>query len=243
MNTNDTTDYKKLLAFILHELRHINAMINESARILRYGTRGKLDVQGIRHHASVVFEQSAVLSSWLAIADMHIDPDRLVKEPKRRICLNDGFLKAIANFRRLAAREHISLVLKGGGKHYVNAHPILDILPYVLMDNAVKYSPSYSTVEISLDEIGAAIRIVTTSHGPCVEDYEMDSLCTVGFRGTNAQKKTKVGSGQGLALVREICSYHDALLKLSSDSNRVYEVNGIPHSEFKVEIEIPSLSQ
>src|SRR5258708_128870 len=147
MHATEETDYKQLLSFIMHDLRHINAMIRDSARLLGIATNlgnvdqdpprqaSRIDVESIRHHASIVLEQAAILSLWLAIADMYIEPERFAKEPMRLISLHEIFYKAIINFKRLAGKKNVKIKLNGQGKFQVNAHPVLEIMPYILLDN------------------------------------------------------------------------------------------------------------
>lgn len=234
MTTQDTTDYKALISFIMHDLREINAMIRDSARLLSISTSGEqIDEQAIRHHASLVVEQAALLSSWLAICDMHIDPDKFAKEPKRRISLHQLFHKAQATFKRIAKSQNVTMVLKGEGKFYVDAHPIMDILPYVLLDNAVKYSPPHGRVAVTLGETLKTVSVQIASMGPKVEENERSSLCIVGFRGDNAKKRIEKGYGNGLGLLKSICDYHNAKLEfIFGDS--VIGLGGIPYAEFSI---------
>jgi len=238
MPATNHTDYKQLLSFIMHDLRHINAMIRDSSRVLSVATRGnRLDDASIRHHAAVVFEQAAVLSSWLAIADMYIDPDRFTKEPMVRVSLHEIFYKACVNFKRLAGKKYIRILLEGKGKFYLTAHPVIDIMPYLLLDNAVKYSPNSSDITVTLDE-NSRLHICVQSMGPRLGDEERSSLCKVGFRGEHAKRRTEVGTGQGLALLKTICDYHGAKLTVTSGPT-ISHVDGIPYGLFTVDIQIP----
>lgn len=239
MHSIENTDYKQLLSFIMHDLRHINAMIRDSSRLVALATRGnRLDEEALRHHAAVVVEQAAALSAWLAIADMYIDPDRFEKEPLQRIPIHEIFYKAIANFKRLAAKKKIKVDLYGRGKFYLDAHPVIDIMPYLLLDNAIKYSPTSGKVEITLDETSSNVSVEIQSMGPRLEEDEHQSLCVVGFRGRHARKQTELGTGQGLALLKTICNYHGGSLDIRSSGPEV-SIGGIPYSLFTVSIRFP----
>jgi signal transduction histidine kinase len=240
MSSTDKTDYKQLLSFIMHDLRQINSMIRDSSRLLSVATRGnRLDEQALRHHAAVVFEQAAVLSSWLAIADMYIDPDRFAKEPLMRVSIYDKFHMAIVNIKRLAAQRNIRLAVQGNGKFYLNAHPVIEIMPYILLDNAIKYSPAFGEITVTLDEDSLKILIGVKSMGPRVEDEERNSLCIAGFRGKHAQQHTELGTGQGLALLKTICDYHGASLTINTGPTAsAITIGGIPYGSFNVEIKI-----
>ncbi len=239
MEPIDSTDYKALLQFLMHDLRRINAMIRDNSHQISKATRGaKIDEPAIRHHASIVFEQSAILSSWLAICDMHIDPARFSKEPKHKASLHGMFFMAQALLKRIADRDHLTVKLIGNGKFNVDAHPVMDIMPYLLLDNAIKYSPASSLIEITLQENFADHHVLVESMGPAIEDKEIVQLGTVGFRGENARRRTEIGTGQGLALLKTICEFHNASVQFSS-AKASFELEGIPYSTFKVEIKIP----
>jgi len=54
----------------------------------------------------------AVLSSWLAIVDMYIDPDRFAKEPTTVVSVHEIFYKASVNFKRLAAKKKLRITCR-----------------------------------------------------------------------------------------------------------------------------------
>lgn len=227
-------DYKELLTFMMHELRLINSMIKDNARLLSVATKGnRIDEQSIRDHVSTIVEQSLALSSWLAIIDFYVDPDRFAKEPRIRVSLHEIFYKVRANFKRIAGNKHIRIDMLGDGKFYTKAHPIIDIIPYILINNALKYSPPNGIIEICFSEGIDAHKVKITSMGPYADENELKKICEIGYRGKYAQEASQIGSGQGLGLLTAICTYHDAKVEVSSNTNKC-DYNGIPYSEFNV---------
>ena len=234
MDFPDKTDYKQLLSFMIHELRTTNRQIKESSRLLSLAIRGnRIDEELIRNHVSTIVEQSSGLSSWLAIADLYIDPDKFSREPHRVFSLHQMFYRSQSNFKRLAESKRIRLHLYGIGKFNIVAHPIIDVVPYILLDNAIKYSPLNGSVDISLNEGAEMITAKVSSHGPFADQEELQRVCEAGYRGKHAQMASQIGNGLGLSLLDAICVHHDIGIEILSEA-ATWEYNGIPYSEFAV---------
>jgi len=111
-------------------------------------------------------------------------------------------------------------------------------MPYILLDNAVKYSLTCGEITVTLVEDSSNVCITVHSLGPRLETSELSLLCTVGFRGKYAKEHSEIGTGQGLALLKTICDSHAATLDISSVSYGT-TVGGIPYGSFTVDISIP----
>jgi two-component system sensor histidine kinase KdpD len=85
-----------------------------------------------------------------------------------------------------------------------------------LLDNALKYSPPTSTIEI--DATGPSpIEIVVRNSGPAIPEHEQGRIFERFFRG--AQARQVPGSGIGLAIVRQIAQAHGGTLTVSSGAD------------------------
>jgi len=71
-----------------------------------------------------------------------------------------------------------------------------------LVDNAIKYSPSGSSIEISVD--GGSVRV--RDHGPGITDKDLPHIFERFYRSINA--RTAPGSGLGLAIVADAVTRH-----------------------------------
>ena len=71
-----------------------------------------------------------------------------------------------------------------------------------LVDNAIKYSPSGSSIEISVD--GGSVRV--RDHGPGITDKDLPHIFDRFYRSINA--RTAPGSGLGLAIVADAVTRH-----------------------------------
>ena len=82
-----------------------------------------------------------------------------------------------------------------------------------LIDNAMKYGPAESTVEISV-AANPATQITVCDHGPGFPKDEMDTLTTRFQRGANASGT--IGSGLGLTIARDVASAHGGKIELKN---------------------------
>ncbi|HWK89813.1 MAG TPA: HAMP domain-containing sensor histidine kinase [Longimicrobium sp.] len=101
-----------------------------------------------------------------------------------------------------------------------------------LLDNAVKYGPHGQTVRVSAALEGAHVRIAVEDEGPGVDAAERERIWEPFRRGERAIGSVAVGSGIGLAVVREIVAWHGGSARVE-DGERgarfVVEVPGWRH--------------
>jgi two-component system sensor histidine kinase KdpD len=82
-----------------------------------------------------------------------------------------------------------------------------------LLDNALKYSPATSTIEI--DATGdAGVQIAVRNSGPAIPEHEQRRVFEPFYRG--AQARQVPGTGMGLAIVRQIAEAHGGALTVAS---------------------------
>lgn len=93
----------------------------------------------------------------------------------------------------------------------------------MLLDNAVKYSPADSKIEISFDEVSTpndqrAIRVSISDEGPGIPPEEMDMIFT-GFSQSSKTKSGAGGIGLSLAICREIIYLHSGEIFAENKAN------------------------
>ena len=86
-----------------------------------------------------------------------------------------------------------------------------------LVDNALKYSPESSPVEISLARRGGLTGISVEDHGPGIHKAEQKTVFRKFVRGEAARSGNVNGTGIGLALVDHIVKAHGGRVELLSE--------------------------
>jgi two-component system sensor histidine kinase KdpD len=86
-----------------------------------------------------------------------------------------------------------------------------------LLDNAVKYSPLTSVIEITAHS-NSTVDVAVRNSGPAIPERELGRLFERFYRGANARQVP--GTGMGLAIVQRIAQVHGGTLIVTSSSER-----------------------
>jgi two-component system sensor histidine kinase KdpD len=88
-----------------------------------------------------------------------------------------------------------------------------------VLDNALKYSPASSEIQITVGREGDGIVISVSNAGPAVPNAEQDLIFAKFYRGRDARGRVP-GTGMGLAIAREIIEAHGGRIWLDSVPGR-----------------------
>ncbi len=121
----------------------------------------------------------------------------------------------------------------------------LELLPQILMDNAVKYAVPGTDITIDVKEDDYRKTIVITNIGPKLTRGEEETIFSLdeNYRGENARKAGFPGQGMGLKMAYLIVSTHkwrDATISVNTlaDTLENTTYNGIPYGLFSLEFSI-----
>ena len=109
-----------------------------------------------------------------------------------------------------------------------NANDSITVLPFLLIDNAIKYSKDNTNIDIKIYSNDGYTKKITISNYPSyVITENVNLFFKRGFRSQNNTSKSS-GSGLGLSIVKQICDYNmiDVKLSLNSDEDglQIFEV-------------------
>jgi len=175
-----------------------------------------------------------MISSRLAYTDIELNPIALESQTPIR----SGIYKKFDKAKRILAEEardcNISLRLNGESRVEIDALPVFELLPFVLLDNGIKYSPPNQTVTVEFEVHSGRQTVTVISMGPAVSREELPKLFDKGFRG--ASTKSLPGQGLGLFLAKSVCDFHGITIRADCQSGVSYQLNGIDYAEFRVEL-------
>lgn len=234
-----TLDYKNILENLMHELASVNSLIKASAEILSKSSKGNIDKQSIVHHSEVILENSFLFSTHLDIVNYQLNPkfiSEVEKFDKRN--LFGKFHKAIISFKRVSKSKQISFSVNGKIDTLIEAKPVIDTLPILILDNAIKYSVKNSVIEIDYWEDNTFVGVQVSNMGPYLKPQEITKIFNRGFRGSEAINTEVPGQGCGLNFVKFICDIHNAKITIDSSQNTCM-IGDISYSEFKLKISFP----
>lgn len=243
-NDNDLNDdiispHEELLYMLMHELRGICHIIKANSEELSKIVSSKQvtnKTNEIQEISGELFDNAYLMSLWLDIADFELDPEFFASQELEPRSLYGKFYKALISFKRLAKKKNIDITLDGDSKTSIDMFPVIDILPYIFLDNALKYSPSSGDISITFNETPMYVLIEINSMGPLVISHEIPKLLEKGFRAKHAENFQ--GSGRGLAMAKFICDLHGAEIKIESKGQPI-ELDDIQYRSFIVNLTFP----
>lgn len=88
-----------------------------------------------------------------------------------------------------------------------------------LLDNAGKYSPADTPIQITAEHRGAEVVTSVADKGPGIDDLEQEMIFEKFYRGSN-QRMIAHGTGMGLAIAKAIVELHGGKIGVTSQIDR-----------------------
>ncbi|MFH1822911.1 MAG: ATP-binding protein [Patescibacteria group bacterium] len=133
---------------------------------------------------------------------------------------------AINNVERKIANNHVKFKLNKPAKVpliYMDQERVL-LLIQNLLDNAVKYTPEYGKIEISLKVRGGYLFVNIKDNGVGIPKSDQEKIFTKFFRGVNVVRMQTEGTGLGLFIAKNIVNKHKGTIDIKSEEGRGTEV-------------------
>ncbi|TXX51024.1 sensor histidine kinase [Vibrio cholerae] len=246
-------DYNELVLESMHELRYFNQRLKNLSEQLSIALHAQkigedrpinmkpAQADQVRVVAEGILNLSQLFTTRLDFIDVELNPDAIEHLAIQQVNIYGKFDKARKMLNSLSREKKVKVHIEADNavRRVIDAYSIIDILPYLLLDNAIKYSPERSDVYVEFTYYPNCTSIEISSSGPFVGSDEIKNLTKKNFRGRNALNLDNcVGRGLGLYFVNYIAELHDITVKYESEKY-TYEVDGIPYSNFKVELSVP----
>jgi two-component system, OmpR family, sensor histidine kinase MprB len=188
---------RQLIADASHELRTPLTSLRTNIQVLRmrFPPQSDDDVRLLDDVVEQIDEMSALISNLVALA--RGDEQRTVTE-------DVDFRELVAEAVERATYHYPEVEFKTDleDSTIVGDRLLLQRAMQNLLDNAAKWSPSGSTVEVSLHGHELAVR----DHGPGIDPKDLPHIFDRFYRATDA--RSRPGSGLGLAIVKQAIEAH-----------------------------------
>jgi signal transduction histidine kinase len=114
-------------------------------------------------------------------------------------------------FTAQAAEKQISLSLQANpGLPMVHVDPQrLEQVVSNLVDNALRYSPQQSAVEITVRHVKDGVEVAVSDHGPGVAEDELPLIFNRFWRSDKSRTRSTGGAGLGLAIAKQLIEAQD----------------------------------
>jgi len=119
-----------------------------------------------------------------------------------------------------SAGTHVEVSGPAGEMHVLADQSALAVALRNLIDNAIKYSPGQSTVQVQWTKDDGRVAISVVDRGPGIPRKEQQAIFRKFMRGRAAADGNVPGTGVGLAMAQEIVRAHGGEIRLASEVGR-----------------------
>ena len=213
----------------IHEVRSINTDIYNAVYHL------KENIQENRYFSDQdsnilrnIEELSKILKTRTDVLDVVSNP-ALLQAARSSIPIYRAFDRVVRSLRPTALSKGVRLNLGGASIGRIDGIALFDVIPYLMIQNAIKYAPKETNAEIIFSENAGRVSAHLSSVGPAVEEGEIDRIFISGFRGQNARRLTSEGAGLGMHLLKTMVELHDGGTVDFFQDSSIRMIGQIPH--------------
>jgi signal transduction histidine kinase len=225
------------LGMLVHDLRALsNSIYNPAKEAQVFIDRG--DIDEARKRIDTVIAAQGILrmrTDALDFSGNAIDPD-----DKSEIAIFRKVDKVQRCFKTMAYNEGKSVTLSGNSYRKIVGQDFFELVPYTIIDNAVKYSPVGYDISVTVSDQSPETILVVKSYGPKIDENERLAIFTRYFRGREAIETKKPGTGIGLNIAAKIVSdVFSGQISFVQHPGYV-EIDGLKYYETDFVVRVPS---
>lgn len=204
---------RRFTADAAHELRTPLAAIKTQAQVALYSVQAPEHQQALRQVVAGVDRATHLVEQLLTLARLDPDSPKVKQLTMTKVDMCELAQNVVADLAPLAMAGSIDLGMSERCNGVVNGSPdLLAVLLRNLVLNAIRYTPSGGTVDVSVEELHDAVRVTVSDSGPGIPLEDRDKVFQRFFR--RLSTNTAPGSGLGLSIVHRVAELHHAGIKL-----------------------------
>lgn len=198
---------KELIANISHDLRTPLTMITGYSEVMR-----DFPDENTPENIQIIIDEVNRLN--MLVTDL-LDISKLesgaVQMCKARFCLTDCIRDIFNRYTKLCEQDGYNIVFESDREVYVEADELrITQVLYNLINNAINYIGEDKTVIVKQSVIQNKVRVDVIDHGLGIESDKLEYIWERYYKVDREHKKTVVGSGLGLSIVKNILDLHKA---------------------------------
>jgi len=232
----------EMLDDTFHELRKLNQQLKPAAErlIIELDYFDGKDPSRIEYYTRQLHATSQLISIRLSTYDLSITSDFSVFDKKGPIAIYKKFDKVSKLLEEQANERHLKIIRKGESFRTCQANDLVELIPYLLLDNAIKYSMCYKNITITFEEGLNSLIVSVRSFSQRPDKKEISHLKERGFRSKHNSQDVG-GKGLGLYLADLICINSDITMDISIGDHISKDFTGQEYSDFVVRLDFSSI--
>ncbi|WP_256348357.1 sensor histidine kinase [Pseudomonas yamanorum] len=226
-----------MLAESIHEIRSVNTALYHASYQLQGMLANSGQTEALARNTTALSE---LISARISLIDALAAESSVLEEKTFPVSIYKKFDKVYKCFIALGKAQKINISMAGNSRLNILGNDHSDLIPLLLIDNACKYSPDGEkiTIEFCDDHVGDYVVCKVISQGPRVVKEEKELIFLRGYRGENAKKSGKSGSGIGLYFLKKLVSESRGSISFSQSPDTVL-VKGFQYARTTFELRFP----
>jgi two-component system, OmpR family, heavy metal sensor histidine kinase CusS len=199
-----------------HELRTPISLIRTEAELALRRSRGEAEYrESLRAILLEAERTTAIVEQLLAIARADSGRESLRLE---KLNLSEVVRQAHESWHQVAEIRNLQFSARMTREVFVIGDAAsLRKLVDLLLDNALKYTPSPGTIELSLEQTSTSAVLALRDSGPGIPEDEQAKIFERFYRVDKARSREQGGAGLGLAIAKWIVTQHRGTIGIKSE--------------------------
>lgn len=226
---------------VLHEIRSsVGVVLHNCEKLIQSSPGADLTekIENADTELRNLFQSISLLREQLDLTDVIANPDSITYGRRHRSLLSGLFFKMIKLFEGRASKRGIRIQFHADSDTYFDVYNSFQLVPLILLDNAIKYSYSNKIIYVNIGRAGSFVEIAVSSFGDVVPVIFRDRIFDRFVRGPEAHKQAAEGMGLGLFIARQIVNAHGFSLDYRSVEDDAHPAN----NDFVLRIPLQSRS-
>jgi len=204
-------------------------------------SQGKKKEKALKDTAQKIFHYASMIDTNFRRFDLLNDSLSTSSGDLTKQKIHQRFHSVYMCLETKANEKNIQIKKHGESRAQANINfEIFDLLPFVLLENAIKYSPENEIIDITFNENTHInkLNVKFESIGPIINDDEINLIFNKGYRGKHVLNSNKYrnGNGIGLYIAKKVSDIHGINIKVQS-----IPIYGASKSRVMFELEIPTV--
>jgi hypothetical protein len=214
---------KETLDDTLHELRKLNNILKKQAYTLQSDLeRSKITNYDINLRSKNILSTTQLITARLNAYDFTLNPELIELTPQNKISIYKKFDKAKQCLEVITIDSKISIIFKGASKCQFECFGIIDLLPFIVFENALKFNYNKKDIICEFIEKDSKLsKIIISNYAILPDKTNLVNLKQKHFRGSNSEEIK--GSGKGLYIANLICDFNNFNLEIETEKEEIID--------------------
>ena len=171
------------------------------------------------HEEAAIYWSAFMMMEKLDAVAYLKSPERISEVTERsKFSLHEQIERYVRIYQRLADQRKIKINVGARKAETEGNTRALGFIPHTLIDNAVKYAPSGTQIEIATTQGEDRALLMVSSFGPKIAKKEQQAIFDPFVRGAAARDMRVEGAGFGLAAAQVIAIAHDTRINVNQSN-------------------------